>query len=364
MPRPTSGALDLDDRPSRTPESEDLTMRALWLTKTGGISAFELREQADPLPSAFQVRIRAHAIGLNFADVLASQGLYPGAPQAPCVLGYEAAGVVDALGEAVDRSLMGKRVIAMVPSGGHADTVIAKTDEIFQMPASMSFEEGAAFPVNWLTAYRMLFDVAHVRPGESMLVHMAAGGVGIAVLQLCRTMKGLVTFGTASAAKHDVLREYGCTYPIDYHTTDYAEEIGRITGRKGVDVVLDPLGGDDTRKGLKLLRSGGRMICYGFANLLHGEKRSFLRVAGQIRKLCKFSPLDLMAKNKTVAGFHLGRMFGASEMHASEMGEILRLYEAGAVKPRIDIAMPLTQAHEAFRRMVDGKNVGKIVLVA
>jgi NADPH:quinone reductase-like Zn-dependent oxidoreductase len=337
-------------------------VNALWLTKHGGIGAFELREAPDPIPRSGQVRVRSRAIGLNFADVLASQGLYPGAPDTPCVLGYEAAGEVDAVGDGVDRSLVGKRVVAMVPFGGHADTVIATTSQIFTLPAAMSFEEGAAIPVNWLTAYHMLFEVAHVRPGEAVLVHMAAGGVGTAVLQLCRTVSGLVTFGTASAAKHDVLREYGCTHPIDYRTTDYEKAIRTITGGGGVDVVLDPLGGDDARKGYDLLKSGGRLVCYGFANLIHGEKRNYLRIAGQLRSLPKFSPLDLMAKNRSVAGVHLGRMFGAADMLAREMSALFAFYESGAMKPRIDSVIPLADAHAAFRRMVDGKNVGKVLL--
>lgn len=337
-------------------------MRALWLTAPGGLSSFALREQPDPQPRPGTVRIRTRAIGLNFADVLASQGMYPGAPSTPCVLGYEAAGVVDAAGSDAESALVGKRVVAMVPFGGHADTVIATRDQCFDMPDEMTFDEAAALPVNWLTAWHMLFEIAHVRPGESVLVHMAAGGVGTSVLQLCRTIGGVTTFGTASAAKHGVLREYGCTYPIDYRTTDYAEEINRITGGTGIDVVLDPLGGDDTRKGLSLLRTGGRIVCFGFANLVKGDRRSLLRVIGQVRKISKISPLDLIDRNQTVAGFHLGRMFDATDVLSREMAEVTKRYVAGSIRPRIDSTHPLERWREAFDRIVDGKNVGKVLL--
>ena len=159
------------------------------------------------------MRIRVRAAGLNFADVMAAQGLYPDAPKAPCVVGYEAAGVVDVLGDGVPDHAVGQRVVALTHFGGHADVVCVPAGQVFQIPDEMSFEEAAALPVNYLTAYHMLFRVACVRPGERVLVHMAAGGVGLAVLQLCRTVEGLVVFGTASAGKHEMLRAEGCAHP-------------------------------------------------------------------------------------------------------------------------------------------------------
>src|SRR6185369_6233152 len=148
------------------------------------------------------VRIRVHAAGLNFAEVMARQGLYPDAPKPPCVVGYEVAGVVDALGPGVDGPAVGARVLALVRFGGHAELVCAPVRQVVELPGALGFEEAAAIPVNYLTAYHMLFRVANVRPGQRVLVHMAAGGVGLAVLQLCRTVGGVETFGTASAAKH------------------------------------------------------------------------------------------------------------------------------------------------------------------
>ena len=187
-------------------------------------------KQPIPEPGRGQVRIRVRVAGLNFADVMAAQGLYPDAPKLPCVVGYEAAGVVDALGDEPMGLAVGARVLALTHFGGHADVVCVPADQVFELADGMSFEEAAAIAVNYLTAYHMLFRVASLRPGERVLVHMAAGGVGLAVLQLCRTVDGLVVFGTASAAKHEVLRAEGCTHPIDYRTADYAAEIRRLTG--------------------------------------------------------------------------------------------------------------------------------------
>ena len=235
-------------------------MRAVWTTGTNGPDSLEVRETQDPEPKAGQVRIRVSAAGLCFAEVMAAQGLYPGAPKPPAVLGYEVAGVIDKTGPGADERREGSRVVALTVYGGHSDVVCVPENQAFAIPHGKDFTEAAAIPVNYLTAYHILFRAAAIRPGERVLVHMAAGGLGIAALQLCRTVDGVQTFGTASAAKHEAIRKEGCTHPIDYHTTDYVKEVRRLTDGEGVDVVLDPLGGADSRKGLKLLRPGGRLI--------------------------------------------------------------------------------------------------------
>ena len=198
----------------------------------------------------------------------------------------------------------------MTHFGGHADVVCVPAEQVLGIPDAMSFEDAAAVPVIYLTAYHMLFRVAGVRPGERVLVHMAAGGVGTAVLQLCRTVDDLEVFGTASAAKHEVLRAEGCAHPIDYHVTDYAAEVRRLTGGEGVDIVLDPLGGNDWRKGLKLLRPGGRLVAYGFANLASGQRRRPARMAAQVAGIPLLTPLQLMNHNRTVSGVNIGRLWG------------------------------------------------------
>ena len=240
-------------------------MRAVWITRHAGPEALEVRETADPDPGPGQVRIRVCAAGLNFAEVMAAQGLYPDAPKPPCVVGYEVAGVIDALGEGTQGRAAGERVLALTHFGGHADVVCVPAEQALPMPDAMSFEEAAAMPVSYLTAYHMLFRVAGVRPGERVLVHMAAGGVGTAVLQLCQTVDGVVTFGTASAAKHKALRAEGCTHPIDYHTADYAAEVRRLTNGEGVDVVLDltPMATAPIQDAVDAVRWGGTIVLAG-----------------------------------------------------------------------------------------------------
>jgi synaptic vesicle membrane protein VAT-1 len=337
-------------------------MRAVWITGTNGPDGLRVRETTDPEPGPGQVRVRVRAAGLCFAEVMAAQGLYPDAPKPPCVMGYEVAGIIDAVGDGVQGHPVGSRVVAMTRFGGHSDVVCVPAEQVFAIPDGKDFAEAAALPVNYLTAYRMLFRVACIRPGERVLVHMAAGGVGTAVLQLCRTVADVEVFGTASAAKHEVLRAEGCAHPIDYRTADYAAEARRLTGGEGVDVVLDPLGGADWRKGLKLLRPGGRLVAYGFANLASGQRRRPVHVLSQLAGMPRLTPLQLMNSNRTVSGVHIGRLWDQIAVLNAELREVLRLWENGAITPRIDATYPFEQAAEAHRRILGRQNTGKIVL--
>lgn len=337
-------------------------MRAVWVTGTGGPDGLQVRESADPRPGPGQVRVRVRAAGLCFAEVMAAQGLYPDAPKLPAVLGYEAAGVIDAVGEGVAALGAGDRVLALTRFGGHSDVVCVDAAQAFPVPDGKDFTEAAALPVNYLTARHMLFRVACVRPGERVLVHMAAGGVGTAVLQLCRSADGAETFGTASAAKHEALREEGCAHPIDYRTTDYAAEVRRLTGGEGVDVVLDPLGGADWRKGMRLLRPGGRLVAYGFANLASGQRRRPAHIVRQLASIPLLTPLGLMNANRTVSGVNMGHLMDQPTLLLAELGDVVARWAAGEITPRIDGTYPFAEAAEAHRRILTRQNIGKIVL--
>ena len=338
-------------------------MRAVWIRRSGGPEVLEVRESPDPVPGPGEVRIRVHAAGLNFAEVMARQGLYPDAPKPPCVVGYEVAGVVDAVGPDVDGDAVGRRVLALVRFGGHAELVCAPAAQVVELPEPLGFAEAAAIPVNYLTAFHMLFRVANLRSGQRVLVHMAAGGVGIAVLQLCRTVPGVVSFGTASAAKHDVLREEGCTHPVDYRTEDYVARVLDLTGGEGVDLVLDPLGGRDWKRGLRLLRPVGQLIAYGFANLAGGDRRSVTRLAGQLTGVPVLTPLGLMDRNRTVSGVNLGHLWDRPDLLREELDALMAMWRSGEIKPRIDGVYPFERAADAHRRLTERRNVGKVVLV-
>lgn len=338
-------------------------MRAIWIRKFGGPEVLEVRETPDPVPGPGQVRVRVKAAGLNFAEVTARQGLYPDAPKPPCIVGYEGAGIVDALGDGVTEPAIGTRVMFMTRFGAHADCVCVSAEQAVPMPESMTFEHAAAIPVNYVTAYHMLFRIARVRPGDSVLIHMAAGGVGTAALQLCRTVDGIRTFGTCSASKHDYVRKHGCDHPIDYRTKDYVEEVRRLTDGQGVDYVFDALGGADWKKGYSLLRESGMLVCFGMANVSKPGKRRVIHALTQLLKNPKFDPLKLLNENKGVAGLNLGHLWHRSDMLAPEVETLVRLYEEKKIEPHIDSIHPFENVAEAFARLEHGKNVGKVLLV-
>lgn len=337
-------------------------MRAIWITRHGGPGVLEVRETPDPEPRPGEVRIRTRAVGLNFAEVSARQGLYPDAPKPPCVVGYEGSGVVDALGEGVSEPAVGTRVLYMSRFGGHSSVVSVPAAQAIPIPDAMSFEDAAALPVTYLTAHHMLFHIARIRSREHVLIHMAAGGVGTAVLQLCRTVDGVVTYGTASARKHDYVREQGCDHPIDYRSLDYVEEVKRLTGGRGVDLVLDALGGADWKKGYSLLAPAGMLIAFGLANVNTGGKRKLLHVIGQIARVPRFNPMKLMDHNRTVSGVNMGHLWDEVELITGQLRRLVELYEAGKVKPHIGGSFPFSRVAEAHAELEYGRNIGKIIL--
>lgn len=339
-------------------------LRCLVLTGFGGYDKLKLQSKpaAPPAPGPGQVTVRVRACGLNFAEIMARQGLYDRSPPLPFTPGMEGAGVVVAVGEGVNDRKVGDRVMVLVRSGMWQEEVTVPSAQTFLMPESMTFEEAAALLVNYITAYMILFDFGNLRPGQSVLVHMAAGGVGIAALQLCRTVENVTVFGTASASKHEMLKENGITYPIDYHTTDYVEEVKKISP-KGVNIVMDPLGGPDTAKGYNLLKPMGKLITYGMANLVSGPKRNLMTIARVWWNQFSVTALQLLPANRAVCGYHLGYLDSEMELVSGVVTRLVALYNQGHIKPHIDSVWPFEKVADAMRQMQEKKNVGKVILV-
>ena len=201
-------------------------MRQVFITRHGAPEVLEVRETTDPEPGEGHVRIRVCAAGVNFADILARLGLYPDAPKPPVVIGYEVAGYIDAVGPGVAHRHEGSRVMALTRFGGYADRVVVPAAFTFPVPARLSEAEAAAVPVNYLTALLALYRMANISAGETVLIHGAAGGVGVAATQLARLRRAII-IGTASANKHEALRTFGVDHAIDYRDTDVAAEVRR-----------------------------------------------------------------------------------------------------------------------------------------
>ncbi len=336
-------------------------MRALTIPRYGGPDVLEVRTLPDPVPGPGQVRIRVARAGLNFADVSARVGLYPDAPKPPVVVGYEVSGTVDALGPGLAAPAVGTSVVAFTPFGGQATHVLTDARVVFPLPQGMTLEQAAALPVNYVTAHHLLHRVGALQPGRTVLIHMAAGGVGMAAIQLARAVGGVTLFGTASAQKHALLREAGLQHPIDYRTQDWAAEVRRLTNGRGVDLILDALGGADTERGYALLAPAGHLACFGFANLVSGAKRSWPHVLWQLARMKRWGPLQLMSDNRTVSGVNLGHLFGEVSLLADAMRALFQLFQEGRISPRVDRVFPLAEGPAAHRFLQERRNVGKVL---
>jgi NADPH:quinone reductase-like Zn-dependent oxidoreductase len=337
-------------------------MKQVWIPKIGEPEVLELREAPDPEPASGEVRIRVEASGINFADILARMGLYPDSPKLPAVVGYEVAGIVDRLGDGVEGIREGDRVLATTRFGGYSDVVCVPQLAAQPIPGKLGFETAVAIPVNYLTAWLMLVRLGHVREGETVLVHACAGGVGLAAVQICRHF-GAEVIGTASASKHQRLRDAGVSACIDYRNQDFLTEVRRLTDGRGVDIALDAVGGDSFRKSYRSLAPLGRLFIFGASSVAPGSKRSMTAALSQLWKMPSFKPMQLMSHNKGVYGVNLGHLWSRADELAAMMGEILALVDAGALAPVVDRAFPLAEAAAAHRYIQDRRNFGKVVLI-
>jgi len=320
-----------------------------------------VREAPDPEPGDGEVRIRVHAAGINFADLMARVGLYPDAPKIPCVVGYEVSGVVDRVGKGATRVKPGDRVLAMPKFGGYTDTLVTSERQAFRMPDKMTFEEGAALPVVYLTAHHMMLYTGNLRPKSKVLIHSAAGGVGLAAIQLAKT-RNCEIFGIASKSKHAFLREQGVAHTID-HEEDYAVEIKRITNGRGVDLVLDPVGGPSWTIGYDLLAPAGRLVAFGLSAAASGKTRSLLHAIGQVLRIKSWKPDKLMSDNKAIAGCNMGHLFGEIDMLSEQFDALIAMYEAGQIAPHVDRTFEFSEAPQAHHWLHDRKAKGKVLLV-
>ena len=336
-------------------------MRQVWIPKIGEPEVLEVREAPDPEVKAGEVRVRVEASGINFADILARMGLYPDSPKLPAVVGYEVAGVVDATGEGVDGLRNGDRVVAMTRFGGYSDVLCAPHQTVRRLPDSLDFAGGASIPVNYLTAWLMLVRLGNVRAGERVLVHACAGGVGLAAVQICRHF-GAEVIGTASDGKHERLREMGVSHCIDYRTQDFEKEVADLTGEKGVDIVLDAVGGESFAKSFRCLDSLGRLFVFGASSLAPGTKRRLGTALLGLLRMPKFKPLSLMNFNRGVYGVNVGHLWHRGEEMTEMLGQILDLFADGTFKAVVDRAFPFAEAAAAHRYIQDRKNFGKVVL--
>jgi len=337
-------------------------MRQVVTTRTGGIEVLQVQETADPVPAEDEIVIRVRAAGLNFADILARQGLYPDSPKKPCVMGYEVSGVVDSVGSGVNSAFVGRPVVALTRFSGQAELVRVKANQSFDKPETLTFEQAAGIPVNYLTAYALLVVMGSLHEAESVLIHNAGGGVGLAALDIAKKI-GAVTYGTASKSKHKFLQERGLDHAIDYRSQDWLPVLMKLTDGRGVELVLDPLGGKHWRKSYAALRHTGRLGMFGVSTASATGFKGKLNLLKLALQTPRFHPLPLLNQNRGVFGLNLGHLWHEPEKVAVWMRDILRGVQEEWIRPYVDRTFSFDEVGEAHLYLEQRKNIGKVVLV-
>ena len=334
----------------------------MWITGRGGSDKLVLRESPDPQPTGTDLRVRVKASGVNFADILARLGLYPDAPKPPMVVGYEVSGVVDAIGPDARHEWLGKEVFGLVRFGGYSDSVIIPEDQAFEKPALLGHEQCAALPVQYLTAWQLLVVMGSLSADETVLIHNAGGGVGLAAIDIARHI-GATIYGTASIGKHDFLKSRGLHEAIDYVNRDWTQEVSRLTQGRGVELILDPLGGHHWKKSLKALRHTGRLGMFGVSTATGSALPGPLRLIQFGLRMPLFNPVALMNKNRSVFGVNLGQLWHETGKLRSWMHALLQGVTDGWIRPHVDRTFPLENAGEAHAYIEARRNIGKVVLI-
>jgi synaptic vesicle membrane protein VAT-1 len=337
-------------------------MRQIWISRRGGPEVLELREAPDPSPGPGEVRIRVAASGINFADLTARMGLYPDAPPIPCVVGYEVSGTVDALGSEVSGLAVGDAVVALTRFGGYADVVCVPQNQVVRIPAGVPVRAAAGIPVTYLTAWLMLIELGNLKAEHTVLIHSVGGGVGLAATQICR-WRGATILGTASASKHERLREAGVDHCIDYRTHDFEAEVMRITDGRGVDIVLDAVGGESYTKSYRCLRHLGRLFMFGASSFVPEQKRRLIPLVRGLWNTPKFKPFDMLDNNRGVFGINLGHLWHETERSRAVFEQVMAKVGDGTLTPVIDREFGFDQAAEAHAYMQSRQNFGKVLLV-
>jgi NADPH:quinone reductase-like Zn-dependent oxidoreductase len=334
-------------------------MKAVVITKHGGPGVLQVQERPDPTAGPGEVRIEVAAAGINFADVMARLGFYPDAPKTPCVVGYEVAGTVLELGEGAstpERPLsVGQRVFASTMFGGYASQVVAPAGDVVELADALSFEQGAAIPVNYGTAWAGLIGYGNVQPGERVLIHSVGGGVGIAATQIAKR-SGAEVYGTASPGKHERCLELGADHAIDY------TQPGWERGLPKFDLIMDAIGGKSFRRSYEMLRPGGRLVAFGVSAVVAGERRNPVAALRTIVRMPRFSMVKQISESKAVIGLNMLSLWKDHGTLEPWIAPMRALIDDGTVAPVIAGSFSFEDAGAAQNMITERRNVGKVVL--
>ena len=336
-------------------------MKSIILTKYGAPDVLQVQEFNDPEPSSNEVRIKVHYAGINFAEIMARMKLYPGGPKPGSVLGGEISGIIDKIGDDVEELKIGQKVMGLSLNGSYSSKVCMDQNAIIPLPQNFNLDEAAAFPVIYITAYMMMFDLGNLQDGDTFLIHGAGGGVGTAAIQLAKT-KNIKIIGTASKWKHEKLEAMGVDKCIDYNSEDVKAEVMNFTNGDGVELIIDPVGAKNWKTSYEILAKMGKLIIYGDQNLVKGDKLKPLVAIKELYNMPKYKPMDLMANNKVVMGYHLGRFKGQEWKIKRSIKNLIKLVNENDIHPIIDSKFSFEDAPNAHRHIQNRKNFGKVLL--
>lgn len=334
-------------------------MKAVLLTRHGGPEVLRITDVALPQPRPNEVRVRIAFIGVNFAEVLSRRGVYGWAPQLPYILGMEASGVVDAIGDDVRTFSMGDAVVVGTQYGTYAEFICLPEDRVFPMPAGFSLREGAAFPVNYLTAWIGLMEMARLRPSDTLLVTSAAGGVGTAAVQIGANL-GARVIGAAGRGKQDAVRALGAAVALDYDDADWSQQLAAATDGRGVDVVLEMAGGPVYRTAVRNLAPMGRIVMAGASAAFPRSRNPLARIAA-LRNLPWPSIFDMVRRSYGVMNFHVGWLLEAGVI-GPHWRALVQFAEEHGIKPMISQEFAFDDIAEAHRALEQKRNIGKVII--
>lgn len=330
----------------------------------GGPEVLETVEEETPEPGRGEVRVRVLVAGVSFADLLMREGLHPEKTLLPFTPGWDVVGVVDKIGTEASQTTVGQMVAALPIHGGYAQYICLPERELTPVPDGLDPAEAVSLVLNYITAYQMMHRTAHVSPGQRVLIHGAAGGVGTALLQLGR-LAGLEMYGTASLATHQIVSDLGAT-PIDYQKTDFVDEIYRLTG-EGVDIVFDGVGEANVWRSFQALRPHGRVIVYGFTSFLKKGQLAGgfrYRFRGIVRPAWYALRALLSPGRRRILPYSIQNLRRwKPAWFREDLGALLDLLRDGKIKPMVAERIPLSEARRAHELLGQGSVRGKLVLV-
>jgi len=338
-------------------------MKAIYIEKNGTADkAFKIKDTDIPNPAEREVCIKVESFGLNFADVLARQGLYPDAPPLPSLIGYDVAGFIHSVGSEITEFTAGQRVTALTRFGGYAEYATTMVEGVSAIPDHLDFPTATALATQACTAYFCTDESVKLHKNDRVLIQAAAGGVGSILVQIAKS-KGCIVYGTASSKKQDFLKELGVDYPIDYTKDDFSQKIKDTLGEyPGIDVVFDSIGGKSFKQAYKLLAPGGRLVFIGAASQLKNGKANIINTIGMAAGFGIYSPIQLVMNSKALIGVNMLRIAdNRPNVFQSVLTDVVKLWEDGIIKPHVGKIFPAEDIAKAHTYLEARQSMGKVV---